>query len=203
MRRSVATLCLSIPLLSLEISALHASEEYRLRGEYAFTSNQACIRSNFEPAPGVDGFDRNALPQIILATEAELLLTFVEGTVGFDGEGGITFIGASKNQFVGRTQPGDEPVSLGNQFTCDGNYEIEDRVNFSFSTTCVGESTIGVPLEINPLNGKGRIARGAQQLSIYDIESNIETLTVSPPDGDMVAERVCLTNTTAFKLSRN
>jgi hypothetical protein len=191
---------LSMGVLAADVGSAGGSPKSNtLDGDYGMTLSQTCVLTPIQPPPGI-GFDPDTGR---LLTDGEIVSAVSSGVIRFADNKTVTIEeGRLSEVFHSNVQPGDLPVIAGNEYTCEGSYELNAAGRLSVDLTCdVKASEPGVTITLKPFKLEGFASRVQQNVELSAIAGNIQTLQVSA-GGTVVQqrERICLQSLSASKL---
>ena len=168
-------------LITLPLQSMAQSQQglnKRLKGDYAFTMARDCIQTEF-------GF--GSPPTFNLLSPGTTREASLAGMITYNGDGTGTLmytILQINNTF---------PSVIQSQTTCNiTSYTVNPDNSYTEDLTCSGTIDAGPSASqtftITGLGNQGQIGRGGQTLLIMDIETNVETITLSASGTRM---RIC------------
>jgi len=180
--RRVSVTCAGVLALALSAGSGYASGELdeegllQISGDYRVVITQTCVRTPYQPPPAA-GFDPNTRQ---LLMDGEMLTAIGSGLMRFAEDGTVQVLeGVQTEMSLDQLAPGKSPIAPPAQFTCSGNYTIQDR-KVAFSLSCdVVVPQPGVKVTVGPQNFEGYIDRRKRSLNLTNITGGIQTVAVS------------------------
>ena len=156
-----------------------------LSGDYRLMTTQTCVRTPFQfpPAAGFDPVTHQLL------TAGESLTAVGAGLVRFAEDGSVRILdGIQTEVSVDRISAGQTPVTPPAEFTCSGNYGVQQE-KISIALSCdVKSPQPGVSVTLGPLNFNGFMGYQRQSIALTNIAGDIQTVSVAV-SGNVVQQR--------------
>jgi hypothetical protein len=187
-------------ILAIDVGSVGGSTKSNtLNGDYGMTLSQTCVLTPIQPPPGI-GFDP-ATGRLL--TEGEIVSAVSSGVLRFTQNSTVTIEEGRLSEVLhSNIQPGDLPVTAGNEYTCEGSYDLNAAGRLLMDLVCdVKSSQPGITITLQPFKLEGFASRNLQNVELSAIAGNIQTLQILA-NGTVVQqrERICLQSLSASKL---